>query len=607
MKFFLGLPSLIKIIVVGATVVALTSATFSVVSQSKYACDTAALLVQPTFTRSLATVPPQTITPPSGSSPDTNPLKGWAPGNWAVNLPTTMGYQYVGWSDLEPTEAQYNWSQIDNLFSQIRFVGKRLVIRVYMDYPGQTNKVPAWLVAKGVSMTTYTIKGGGQSPDYDHPETRTAMLRLIAQMGARYDNDERIAAFQAGLLGWWGEWHTYSQPELYADTTTEQLLRDAYKAAFTNRKVLFRYAIDVPSGETWNGFHDDSFPNDTGSTAYQSWQFLPQLQIRGHADNWKYAFIGGEWYPPEKHEWISDASFGGEPNAYTHTKNMLVNGHFSWLGPATVIGATDGFSAEETERAKELARMMGYQFKVSSIQISNAETEGTITARFTIQNEGIAPFYYPWQVKVVVAQGSTIVRTVSTSWDVRNWLPGSSTAEVTFPADAAGSYKIGIGIIDPLTNAAGITFANAQDKIDAWQMLGSYAVSQKATPTAIPTTATPTSTSSSSSTGSSATNSSSTASPNAGSTSGTSESNSENSNPENVAGSGTSSDTTGEPTAGAEESAQPSGDTAVVTTGETYLESQKESLSSIATRVINAVKKSSQPVLKLIGGCSRVY
>ena len=47
------------------------------------------------------------------------------------------------------------------------------------------------------------------TPDYEHPALRDALVRFVTEFGKKYDGDPRIGYLTAGLLGAWGEWHTY--------------------------------------------------------------------------------------------------------------------------------------------------------------------------------------------------------------------------------------------------------------------------------------------------------------------------------------------------------------------------------------------------------------
>jgi hypothetical protein len=60
----------------------------------------------------------------------------------------------------------------------------------------------------GVSLCKYSNYGGGFSPNYDDPYMIDAMVTLIKKLASVYDGDNRIAVFQVGFLGHWGEHHT---------------------------------------------------------------------------------------------------------------------------------------------------------------------------------------------------------------------------------------------------------------------------------------------------------------------------------------------------------------------------------------------------------------
>ena len=87
-----------------------------------------------------------------------------------------------------------------------------------------------------------------ETPDYEDQKLRTALSNFIAAFGKKYDGDPRIGFITAGLLGTWGEWHTYPRGELFASKLVQSEVMDAYAAAFRVTPVLLRY----PAGEhTW--------------------------------------------------------------------------------------------------------------------------------------------------------------------------------------------------------------------------------------------------------------------------------------------------------------------------------------------------------------------
>ena len=61
----------------------------------------------------------------------------------------------------------------------------------------------------------------------------------------RLHGNKRKYLITAGLLGSWGEWHTYPRRDLWANAKTQTEVMDAYEAAFKKTPVLLRY----PAGE----------------------------------------------------------------------------------------------------------------------------------------------------------------------------------------------------------------------------------------------------------------------------------------------------------------------------------------------------------------------
>ena len=113
-------------------------------------------------------------------------------------------------------------------------------------------------------LTPYTDYGGGKSPDYNDPRVVVALEKLIAALGKRYDEHPRVPYIQLGLLGFWGEWHTYPRNELFASAETQRRVIDAYHKAFSHKSLMARTPGDYAGQQGWLGFHDDLFPEDTG-------------------------------------------------------------------------------------------------------------------------------------------------------------------------------------------------------------------------------------------------------------------------------------------------------------------------------------------------------
>jgi hypothetical protein len=450
------------------------------------------------------------LRPSAAPGPLDNPLKGWCTYTHAgeIRQPYSMVFRYVAWRDLEPGEGDYRFAEWEaRSWNEAAARDKHVVLRVYADYPSRPSGVPAWLLAKGVKTTRYTDHGGGLSPDYNHPETVAGLERLIAAMGRRYAQNPRVAFLQLGLLGFWGEWHTWPRSELFASEATQKRVIDAYRAAFPQKILLARTAGGPAGRQAWLGYHDDMFPEDTDGP--EGWEFLPRMRRSGRTENWKRAAIGGEMVPNAAKKWLGEG--------FDRTMQMVERAHVSWIGPynpALERNPTPEFLA----RSQQMVRRMGYEYVLREVRWpESVTTGGPLPIRITGRNQGVAPFYYPWPVELALLQGThtqlaalpmtavkgtplatlpptgvdgtplatlppTAVQPVVTlplAVDLRTWLPGPFrvTAAPAVPAPP-GRYTLAIGIRDPWTRRPAIGFANDLPRHEGWTLLGDITVTR---------------------------------------------------------------------------------------------------------------------------------
>jgi hypothetical protein len=410
---------------------------------------------------------------PAGPGPLDNPRKGFAAyceaGN-QLSSPVSMTFEETGWKDLEPTEGKYAfgaWEQ--DKWDVVPAKGKDVVLRVYLDYPNKPSSVPDWLVAKGVKMTRYDEFGGGLTPDYENPLLQKSLLRFIAAFGQRYDHDPRIAYVQLGLLGHWGEWHTYPHDNLFASPAVQSEVIAAMHSAFPNKPLMARNASYKSCQLPWLGFHDDMIPQDTFG-ADGSWEFLPAIRAGGRDDNWKVAPIGGEMVPFAAKQYLG--------KEWDLLLRSVKEAHFTWIGPYCPA-LEQSLSDTEHAHVNELIRALGYEYQLKNFTAPIEAKAGSIAA-FQIDgvNDGTAPFYFPWKVQLALIDAQNHpVQKWDVPADVRKWLPGpleiqsSQTLQVS-----PGSYRVGLGIIDPATGKASIQFANSLEQIEGFTVMGSIRV-----------------------------------------------------------------------------------------------------------------------------------
>ena len=225
-----------------------------------------------------------------------------------------MEFNYVSLADLMKGYENFDWQPLDDLLDEIAGRGHQAVFRIYLEDPAKTDIIPKFLLEDGLKVHKYLNTNTQpfppaqvETPDYEDKNLRRALRSFVAAFGKKYDGDPRIGFITAGLLGTWGEWHTYPKEELFASKTVQSEVMDAYAAAFTVTPVLLRY----PAGkDTWGkapnanrsfGYHDDSFAWATLDTGRKDddWFYMPALKHAGSAamEKWKTHPIGGEIRP----------------------------------------------------------------------------------------------------------------------------------------------------------------------------------------------------------------------------------------------------------------------------------------------------------------------
>ncbi|WP_222106387.1 fibronectin type III domain-containing protein [Catellatospora sichuanensis] len=459
--------------------------------------------------------------------PVDNPLKGWAkfysPGaNQNVGYPHALTWGYFGLSEIMTSSsncAGYNWSIVDSMLAETAGYGNQAAIRIYLTYPGGTGSHPGNAIPpcfNGNVANRADTYWNVTHPDYDSPFLINAMKNFIAAFGARYDGDPRLGFIHLGLVGLWGEWHTWPYDTDTADGLPNYMPSDAngaqllaaFDAAFNTTKVELRYpgAAGGAANTRDIGYHDDSFcyregsplqgvtlPVSMGGASYAQ---LQRKLDSGTENKWITSSMGGELRPE-----IQSSAFQYWPNGSGQVDNLkacIELDHATWM-----INEQSGGYASGDANVAAAVRLMGYNLTVDNAYYKDTAS-GATSVGVQISNSGVAPFYYPWTVTLGLKNSSgTVVRTFDTSWDLRkvqpltirnfpDWNTGANPSYRDFgyrqyfqhSADlsglAQGGYQWVMRVKNPLeavnANAKKLRFANATQNADGWLGLGTVNV-----------------------------------------------------------------------------------------------------------------------------------
>jgi hypothetical protein len=400
--------------------------------------------------------------------PIDNPLKGLVPysGEHRSQFPHSMEFNYFPLRALMPARGKYNWDPLESLLNDVASRGHQTIFRIWLEYPGQPSGLPSFLIDEGVKLTTYAAEDPNQklpnyTPDYRNPKLQSALTKFIAALGKRYDGDPRVAYITAGLLGHWGEWHTYPRTELSPPKELETKVMDAYAQAFRRTPVLLRYPADQDANHASNrdrpfGYHDDSFAWATLETgkAEDSWFFVSLLKKAGATEKWRRYPIGGE-IRPEAWRKVFDPNPNDAQIQDFHT--CVSQTHATWLMDSGMF--SEGTSAEQRARAVREVGRMGYEFTVTQARLTAKDLE------VTVENRGVAPFYQDWPVELATLSGTTISKPWKPNWRLTEILPGqSATWRTTRPPRGK---TILMRVPNPMPEGHPLEFANVEQDSDA--------------------------------------------------------------------------------------------------------------------------------------------
>jgi len=203
-----------------------------------------------------------------------------------------------------------------------------------------------------------------------------------------------------GLLGFWGEWHTF--PYDFIPQSTQESVCKWYIDAFKQTQLQCRYPFNLAYAAGF-GMGDGSFcqatlDGEANGGVDCHWFFWPSVVSAGQTDFWRRGMMSGETRPeiqgsvfkpdyPSGTEWHQDFMRCVEA---THTSSMLHHDCF-W---------NDGYSGKELANARLAHASMGYNFRVLRVCVAKSSQVDQVDVDVTVMQTGVAPFYYPLSLRL---------------------------------------------------------------------------------------------------------------------------------------------------------------------------------------------------------------
>jgi hypothetical protein len=430
-----------------------------------------------------------------------NPFKGFATRIGFENpiYETMLQYSRFTWKELEVEKGVIDWDYFEKDWGNIDETGKRVAFRIMCVLPQGTdyyvrlfdygNKegtieerintflnngeghfdIPEWLIDEGVRMIPYTIEGckGGMalSPDFNDPKFLKAHRNFIMALGARYDNDPRIAWIDIGTYGFWGEWHWLyrgNHEALEITEETKKAILEHYYGAFPNTPKVITF--DDIFGHRYVVKRGGGIRNDCLAGLFNGEdQNEVYLEYVGDLNKtaWKTGIINGEFCGNVK-EFIKATT-----ERFNETYDFIQKTHWSVITfkLCQAGGNIEPVSEEHRSNLDKLHKKLGYRFVLLEVSHDEEINKGdTLKITIQVENKGVAPFYFNWPlVLYLINFEGNIALQQDLNVDIRQWLPGTHIVSVDFiiPSNISPNiYEIKLAIHNPVKDAPGVMFAN---------------------------------------------------------------------------------------------------------------------------------------------------
>ncbi|HSU02334.1 MAG TPA: DUF4832 domain-containing protein [Nocardioides sp.] len=378
-----------------------------------------------------------------------NPLRGqyrwlgYEPTPAQVTANDVYYRDQVYWGRLEQTDDAWDFSLIEAGLADAAARGGTFGFRVMAYCPG------CWMESRTdlppVTPGFLPRQPGGHVPDWNSPTFLGQWRELMAELGRRYGDDPRLGYVDVGGYGSYGEWHV-DTGERISDANGLAVV-EAVTSAFPGKHVLINTMTPVPftlaalRASKNLGLRTDSLGCPDMYSTVPGDARLQQV--------WRTRPFFSEWCTR------ADPVLGARQAREFHISTMS-SGNMPW--------APSSLTARQRSAYATALATTGYRIRLRSMTLPASSTGGSrIRVRTTWTNQGTAPTYDDWDVRLTLVHASTGATTTRSLGRPLEGLTGTKQRRATVDTTglAKGRYAVSVSVVDPDGYAAPMRLANA--------------------------------------------------------------------------------------------------------------------------------------------------
>ncbi|HEY3324647.1 MAG TPA: DUF4832 domain-containing protein [Planctomycetota bacterium] len=389
-------------------------------------------------------------------------------------LPSTVSYCRWFWTVMEPEKGRYDFSMIDKALETCAQRGQTLAVRL-MAYGSSTQpQVPVWYAQK-YPMAERKLKSAvWRVPVHDAPEYVEHWGGFVREFARRYDNNPLLESIDVTYIGPWGEGDGECSPEQCRRFA--QLWREAFKR--TPRLCMIggdQMRAGIQSGAGWRC---DCFGDLRNAGSHEV----------ARTSSWNHTF---DLYPWEIHEGGADEQWKKAPVHYEtcwvplawhqqgYDIDLIIQQGLKFHGTYFMPKST-ALPQAWMEKLADFCRHLGYRYIFRQALLdSKVPVGGAFMFKSWIENVGVAPIYRKYDLAIRFRQGDLEEIVTVGDVDIRTWLPGDVLLDkkIKLPAGLKpGWSELAVGLIDPQTKEARVSFAAKEVFSNRWLALGGIEV-----------------------------------------------------------------------------------------------------------------------------------